>query len=69
MVGATQPGEGKKISFKVRAGIVEFDSLSPSDQTLSEDYEAGRSDAVLEALMEAQEENGTTNFHLLRMDS
>ena len=61
--------KGKNISFKVRAGNVEFDSLNQSDQRLAEDYESGRSDATLNDLMEEKEVNGTTNFHLLRMNS
>ena len=61
--------KGKNISFKIRAGNVEFDSLSQSDQMLAEDYEAGRSGANLNALMNEKEESGTTNFHLLRMKS
>ena len=61
--------KGKNISFKVRAGNVEFDSLNQSDQRLAEDYESGRSDATLNDLIKEKEENGTTNFHLLRMNS
>ena len=61
--------KGKNISFKVHAGNVEFDSLNQSDQRLAEDYESGRSDAKLNDLMKEKEENGTTNFHLLRMNS
>ena len=59
---------GKNISFKVRAGSVEFASLSQGDQILAEDYEAGRSGAKLNALMKEKEASGTMNFHLLRMN-
>ena len=61
--------KGKNTSFKVRAGIVEFDSLSQSCQILAEEYESGRSESILNALMKEKEESGTTNFHLLRMNS
>ena len=61
--------EGKNISFNVRAGSVEFTSLSQNHQALAEDYEAGRSGARLNALMKEKEASGTMNFHLLRMNS
>ena len=60
--------QGKNISFKIRADLVEFASLSQNDQSLAEDYEGGRSGASLDALMKEKEESGTTNFHLLRMN-
>ena len=56
--------KGKNISSKVRAGDVEFDSLSQNDQTLSADYEAGRTAGRLNELMKEKENSGTTNFIL-----
>ena len=49
--------QGKDISFRVRAGTVKFTSLSQSQQTLAENYEAGRSARLLDALMKEKEEN------------
>ena len=60
--------QGKYISFKVRHGLVGFYSLSQREQELSEDFEVGRSSRILDDLMKQQEERGTTNFHLLRMN-
>ena len=61
--------KGKNTSFKVRAGIVEFHSLSHNAQRLAQEYESGRSESILNAYMKEKEESGTTNFHLLRMNS
>ena len=61
--------KGKNISFKVQAGNVQFHSLNQRDQRLAEDYRSGQSLATLNELIEEKEENGTTNFHLLPMNS
>ena len=61
--------QGKIISFKVRNRVIDFSELPESEQELSQDYEAGRSWAKTNALLQQQEERGTTNFHLLHMTS
>ena len=61
--------QGKTLSFRVRAGHVAFNSFSQDDQTLAEDYEAGRSAARIKSLMEEREAAGSMNFHLLRLSS
>ena len=61
--------QGKNLSLRVRAGNVEFNSFSQGDQTLAEDYEAGRSAARIKSLLEEREAAGSMNFHLLRLAS
>ena len=54
--------KGKNISFKIRAGNVEFDTLSQNDQSLVSDYECGRS-ASLNALMKEKQESVAGYFN------
>ena len=61
--------QGKNLSLRVRAGNVEFNSFSQDDQTLAEDYEAGRSAARTKSLLEEREAAGSMNLHLLRLAS
>ena len=48
---------------------IQFHSLNQRERRLAEDYRSGQSLATLNELIEEKEENGTTNFHLLRMNS
>ena len=57
--------QGHNISFRVRAGTVEFTSLSQTQQKLAEDYEAGRSARSLDAVMKEKDASSPKCFHLL----
>ena len=59
--------QGKDISFRVRAGTVQFTSLSQTQQKLAQDYEAGRSARSLDTLMKEKDGNSPKCFHLLRI--
>ena len=59
--------QGHNISFRVRAGTVQFTSLSQTQQKLAEDYEAGRSARSLDAVMKEKDASSPKCFHLLRI--
>ena len=61
--------KGKHVAFLVRAQHRNWHSLSPYEQELAQDYEAGRSANRVKSLIAEKEKKGTARFHLLRMQS
>ena len=61
--------KGKNFAFLVRNQLRNWYSLSPYEQLLAQDYEAGRSANRVKSLITEKENKGTARFHLLRMQS
>ena len=61
--------QGKNLSFRVRAKIVDLSWLSQDEQKMAQDYETGRSEARIKSLMKERQARGTMNLHLLRLSA